>query len=76
MRVRSNGSNTNSTFRPTSTASTSYLLPFKPTVAVLVTVRHSDHRNASRNCATDGSRGLITDQRSSGLCPVSECWRR
>ena len=32
MRVRSNGSKTSSTLRPTSTASTSYLLPCSPTV--------------------------------------------
>ena len=40
--------------------------------AVLVTVRHSDHKNASRSCAGEGSGGVITDHRSNGVWPVSE----
>ena len=43
----SNGSNTQSTRRPTRQASTSKTLPWRLTVAVLVTWRVSDHRNAS-----------------------------
>ena len=47
------------------------------TVAVLVTVRHSDHRNASRSCAGRRERQRrLGDQRASGACPVSECARR
>lgn len=57
IRVRSSGSEISSIFRPTSTGSTSYWLPCKDTVAVLVTARSCDHRNASRSSAGVGSVG-------------------
>jgi hypothetical protein len=47
IRVRSNGSKTSLTLRPTRAASTSSWLACSDTVAVLVTVRSCDQRKAS-----------------------------
>jgi hypothetical protein len=54
-------------------------LPCSDTVAVFVTVRNSDHKNASRRSAVDGKGsglGIEESQRSIGGCPVSECTAR
>ena len=78
----SNGENTNSTRRPVRAASTWKVLPCIETVAVLVTVRYSDHKNASVRSSTAGKAGARparshpSAQRASGDCPVSECSRR
>ena len=54
-------------------------MPCSDTVAVLVTVRSSDHRNASDNASAVAVTGPCparcqpSFQRASGVCPVSEC---
>jgi hypothetical protein len=73
MLVRSNGSNTHSTVWPTRTASTSKMFPRRLTVAVLVTRRFSDHKNASWIAAGDGIAGgtPLLVNRAIGVWPVS-----
>ena len=74
--VRSNGSKTSSTRRPDRPGSTWYRFPCMDTVAVLVTVRHSDQRNASARAGPAGTgNGPPASHRASGGCPVSE-WAR
>ncbi len=72
----SKGSKMTSTRDPTSAASTSKALPCKEIVAVFVTVRVSDHKNASWSAAGVGSGGgPAASSRSMGASPVS-VWRR
>ncbi len=63
------GSKTTSTRDPTRAASTSKVLPCKETVAVLVTVRTSDHKNASCSAAGLGSAGG-----AAGEQPLDGAW--
>ena len=75
--VSSKGSKTTSTRDPTKAASTSKVLPCNETVAVLVTVRTSDHKNASCSAAGVGRAGApAASSRSMGASPVSEWTRR
>ena len=70
MVSRSNGLNTNSTRRPIRVASTSKVLPCNDTVAVLVTVRYSDHRNASVRSAAVGIAALRPRRVQLNLPPI------